>query len=485
MKEFITSLLGMSKAALVDLLTQKSLLIDKVSTELGDSGDGNLIKSLNGTPEEKAKQFTTLNDEAEAIEAELNNRKSREETQKKNAERLAVMGGSTVAKNANDTTVKTENKDSIYQKAFKIPAKARIQHSKVCKNDEEAYALGMWFISTYGAKTNSGDTRKALEWVGEHLNMKALSEGTNEAGGALVPYEFIPQLIDIKDQYGVYGRNMNKVPMNRDVAKIPRVLTHNSAYWDTESGTVTESAPAFNTIDLVAKKLSAWLAIPMELIEDSAIALGDWIMQDMAWKFAQAEDEAAFIGNGTGTYGNVTGFSSSLLNLSGTIANIAGVTVAAGNLFSEVVMNDLMSFIGSLHTMAVPRGKIYCSNRVFWGVFNRLTYAQGGVTALETVAGVTRYLFQGIPVEMTQAMPSADANSQIMALYGDVNLSSKMGDRRSFNIATSDQVYFLKDQLVIRANERLDINVHDVGNASATASLRVAGPMVGLISAAA
>jgi hypothetical protein len=38
--------------------------------------------------------------------------------------------------------------------------------------------------------------------------------------------------------------------------------------------------------------------------------------------------------------------------------------------------------------------------------------------------------------------------------------------------------------LTLRGTQRYDINVHDVGNASATASLRQPGPIVGLITAA-
>jgi hypothetical protein len=42
---------------------------------------------------------------------------------------------------------------------------------------------------------------------------------------------------------------------------------------------------------------------------------------------------------------------------------------------------------------------------------------------------------------------------------------------------------FTTDTIYVKANEYVDIVVHDVGNYSATAADRVAGPIVGLITA--
>jgi HK97 family phage major capsid protein len=61
------------------------------------------------------------------------------------------------------------------------------------------------------------------------------------------------------------------------------------------------------------------------------------------------------------------------------------------------------------------------------------------------------------------------------------------GDRRGVTVDMTDSNDddFENNLISIRGTERFDINVHDVGNASATASQREAGPIVGLITAAA
>jgi HK97 family phage major capsid protein len=81
-------------------------------------------------------------------------------------------------------------------------------------------------------------------------------------------------------------------------------------------------------------------------------------------------------------------------------------------------------------------------------------------------------------------MPKSPAVSQVCALLGDLSLAASFGSRRDTNIAVSEHSRFANDEIEIKGTERFDINVHDVGNASATAGSRVEGPIVGLITAA-
>jgi HK97 family phage major capsid protein len=116
----------------------------------------------------------------------------------------------------------------------------------------------------------------------------------------------------------------------------------------------------------------------------------------------------------------------------------------------------------------------------------RLELAAGGVTAMEIANGDRRPrpLFLGYPVNFTQVMPRTEANSQVCALLGDLSMGSVMGDRRQRTLFTDPYSLANYDQIQVRGTERVDINIHDVGNASATAGLRQPGPIVGLITAA-
>jgi HK97 family phage major capsid protein len=45
-------------------------------------------------------------------------------------------------------------------------------------------------------------------------------------------------------------------------------------------------------------------------------------------------------------------------------------------------------------------------------------------------------------------------------------MAATFGERRGIRIKTSDQRYFEYDQLGIQGTERIDINIHDVGDTS-------------------
>ncbi|HMS10339.1 MAG TPA: phage major capsid protein, partial [Pyrinomonadaceae bacterium] len=100
-----------------------------------------------------------------------------------------------------------------------------------------------------------------------------------------------------------------------------------------------------------------------------------------------------------------------------------------------------------------------------------------GVTATE-IEDARNRRFLGYPVVFSQVMPSTEANSQVCAVFGDLSLGARLGDRRAFTTAIDDSILFRKDALLFRATARFDINVrYGVGDTTK------AGPIVGLITA--
>jgi HK97 family phage major capsid protein len=129
--------------------------------------------------------------------------------------------------------------------------------------------------------------------------------------------------------------------------------------------------------------------------------------------------------------------------------------------------------------------KWYCTSEFWATVLQRLALAAGGVTHAE-MEGELRPVFLGKPVELVEVMPHVEANDDIPLLYGNIAQAATFGDRRGVTVKTTDSndTDFESDLEATKATERFDINVHDVGNASATASLRKAGPVVALLTAA-
>jgi HK97 family phage major capsid protein len=165
--------------------------------------------------------------------------------------------------------------------------------------------------------------------------------------------------------------------------------------------------------------------------------------------------------------------------------------VASGNAWSEIVKTDLTALMARLPAYAHARGpRWFCSSAFYFSVMERLIDEAGGNSRVDVVNGKATYYYKGLPVELTQVLPSVESNSSIPLYLGVPELAGMFGDRRGITIAQSDEAVidgeslFEQDEAAIKATERFDINWHDLGNASATAASRVAGPMVGLILAA-
>lgn len=315
-------------------------------------------------------------------------------------------------------------------------------------------------------------------------------EGDMSTGGVFVVEEIDPDFIRLVEEYGVARRTARLVRMTSDTKKRRRRTGGNTAYFVSEGGTGTHTKATFDWINLVAKDVQVITTLTEDLNEDAVLSIADILIEEIAHAVVKLEDDCAFNGDGTSTYGGIQGILTKIKGLSGTIANIAGLTVATGNLFSGVLMGDLETVTGNLPTFGDnARTRWFCHKVVWAAVIMRLQNAAGGVKAVELEEG-RRPMLLGYPIEFVQIMPKADANSQILLLLGDMFGAADFGDRRQTTIgfsrdATVDSVnMFESGQIAIKGTSRFDFVAHDVGNASGTASLRQAGPIVGLISAA-
>lgn len=351
------------------------------------------------------------------------------------------------------------------------------------KHLERAYRTGMFLLAVLGG------SHKARTFCEEKGLIRAHSGELNSTGGVLVPDEFDQTIIDLRIQYGVFRRNANVSVMSSDTKVQPRRTGGLTPYFTGGGDAATESTKNWDSITLVAKKLSVLTKYENELSEDAVINIADDLASEIAYAFSKKEDECGFNGDGSSTYGGMIGVRSKLLGLSATRANISGLKVAATghNLWSEIDLADVQGVVAILPQFARMSGNVkwYCSHEFYATVLMRLAQAVGGVTATEIQNGFGPSFF-GVPVEIVEVMPHTEANDQVCLLYGNLAQAATLGDRRGTTIAMSDSdgTDFAKGIMAIRGDTRFDINVHDVGNATATAADRAPGPIVGLLTAA-
>jgi len=350
---------------------------------------------------------------------------------------------------------------------------------------EDAYVAGL-FVQALCKNANAESI--LAKRYGMNIKMDSVN---NSAGAVFAPTQLYSGVIVNQEKYGKYRANVNPWPMDSDKLDVPRHVSDATVYHVTDGATITESDIATDSVELVTKTLASLIPVSNKLLsitnQGGIIRLGDFIAESFGRALAKAEDLSGFIGDGTSTYFGFTGLVNSLKNLGGTYANTAGLQVATGTGYgtnwASVTVADIAALIGRLPEYALGGAKFYCSQAFYGQVLLRLKVAGGGNTIPTLGAGGLQYDFLGFPVVITQVMPSASAVNQVALLFGDLQRSSKMGQQQSMQIATSTEYGFATNETYFRAIEDIAIVNHDVGNYSATAASRIAGPMCGLITA--
>jgi HK97 family phage major capsid protein len=354
---------------------------------------------------------------------------------------------------------------------------------KNLENSQQAYRFGKFLQGVRGNRT-------AIQWCrdnGFSLERdleRTHSESDNESGGIFVPQEFSERLIVLRENHGQVRQYGYTETMTSNTKVVHRQKGGLRAYPAGAKGTsrkVATSQMSWDGIELIARKWKVTTKLEDELSDDSSISIADKFAGESAYAFALAEDDAFFNGDGTSTYHGVVGLRAALRKVSGTIGNIKGLVVATGNLFSEFTLADFIKVVAALPQYGDnPNTAWYCHRTFFWNTIVPLLIEAGGTT-MKDIENAPTKMFLSYPVRINQTMPRTDANSQIPILLGDISLSSTFGDRLGQQVKQTDtnDDDWDNDLLSMKAIERFDVNHHDVGSTSE------AGPVVGLISAAA
>lgn len=381
------------------------------------------------------------------------------------AHKLALASGKST------TVGKTDEKEAK-EDVIKFPtltkrlAAFKGEHSKL-----DAYKSGQFLLATLG------NNAKARQWCDEHgVQCLAQSEGINTAGGYLVPDEMSAGIIDLREEYGVFRREARVLSMSGDSIYVNRRVSGLTAYWVGEGTAITDSSKVFDQVQMTAKKLGALTYWSSEVNEDALINWADDLSKEMAYAFALKEDQCGFLGDGTSTYAGIHGIATKINAASGVTYAGSIVTAATGNTaFSTLDLDDFEKVVGELPQFAGINAKWYVSKPGFANSMMRLAYAGGGTTKGD-VAGGYGLSFLGYPVVVSQVLNStlSAQTDTIVALFGDLRMAATLADRRGISVQMSDQVRFTQDQMAIKATERFDILVHELGDATN------AGPIIAL-----
>jgi HK97 family phage major capsid protein len=353
-------------------------------------------------------------------------------------------------------------------KAVRIEAVRDGRTLKAFRSHEDAYRVGKWLQATF-----AGDA-DARRWCQDHgVEARTMVGGVNSAGGFAVPEELSQVVLRNVESYGVAPTALQNFAMSSDVLSIPKRVAGVTGSWMGENAEFSYSDMTGTQVQLVAQKFGVATKVSNELFADG-VGVADLIATEHALAVARALDEAAFIGDGTSTYGGHHGVAVKIDNGSFT-ASV--VTADGGNTgFETLDKEDFLRVMAKAPRYSLPGARWYISPAGYHASMQRLDLAQGGSVSVAQGFGLT---FLGYPVVLVHPMNStlgADSG-KIKCLFGDLAMAGALGLRQGYQLRVSQERFVELDQTLVSGVVRATATFHSLGTASEV------GPVIALKSA--
>ena len=341
----------------------------------------------------------------------------------------------------------------------KLPARVARQKSEYFSSSFQSDGVSQWMAGVMG-------NRRSQQWATENGfgYTNAMSEGTDSAGGFAVPDPLSATIIDLMESYGVVRRFADPFTMSSDTQAIPKLSSDTTVYYPAEGAAITASDLTLAQVSHTARKYAQLTIMSTELAEDAVINMADRVARSMARQFAKAEDTNAFLGDGTSTYGSITGVDNALA--AGATVTSSGATIAA------TALSDFEDMIARTRDDAAAQEAFFMSKYTYHTAVVPALRALGG-TDIRQIEDTTQGSLYGYPVIFTAVLPSDSTatTGDMIAVFGDLSLACSMGVRREVTMRTLNELYAANDQIGVVATLRSDFVCHDVGTASVAGAL--------------
>jgi HK97 family phage major capsid protein len=305
------------------------------------------------------------------------------------------------------------------------------------------------------------------------------TEGTNSAGGYLVPQEFYSDVILALEDYGFARKYCSTIQMRTNVLNVSTLSGKPSVAWTSENGTISASKATFGRLTLTAQKLAAIYPISNELLQDANVDVYKTILQIFVEVFGQEEDTQVFRGTGTP-------FTGILTTAGVTTTYLGGSSSSTKTSFTDITLDDLINLVQSLgpaqqrgaalfieqNTLTDLLKKKDSQSRYLWDLAQSNDPGIRGTNGL----GGTGLTFRGYPVVslpngvMIDGYDTSTHPSTPFAAFGNLRTAGCwLGTHGGFEMrvshdATADGVNaFTNDLQMLRLTERIAFGVGQPG----------------------
>lgn len=268
----------------------------------------------------------------------------------------------------------------------------------------------------------------------------ALEVGEDSEGGYLVPDEYENTIIDKLNEFNIMRSIAYEFPTASGDRKIPVVVSHGTASWVDEEGSIPESDDTFGQVLISAYKLSTLIKVSSELINDSVFSIDNYIAKEFARRMGYAEEEAFITGDGTG---KPTGIFAS------TGGGEVGVTTTSS---TAITFDELYDLYYSLRG-AYRKNSTWVMNDSTVKAIRKLKDANGQYL-WQPAESVTPDTLIGKPI-LTSTYAPEIASSKTPIAFGDFSYYW-IADRQGSTLQRLNELYATKGQIGFIATKRVD-----------------------------
>lgn len=272
-----------------------------------------------------------------------------------------------------------------------------------------------------------------------------------------LPTIYMPQVIELVYAYGQFRQYSTVFPLGAGTVNLPQLKTGEDDFtFYNASGAITEKKVSAQNVTFTAKKCGGIVRIPTEIEEDTFIALGQFIARYISRRFAALEDKCGFIGDGSATYGTITGVGPYCLANPTYLIKLANGKTAS----DDSTIKDWRAIRAKVNPQVLRsgRGAYYC-NSTCEGLLTSFNTIGQPLVYIPSMNGADAKL-DGFPVRFTGVHPAHNpgvANAAaVLTNFGDLSYWY-LGERGQPRVETSREVYFASDEIGMRALERIDI----------------------------
>jgi HK97 family phage major capsid protein len=303
-------------------------------------------------------------------------------------------------------------------------------------------------------------TQRALEFLDNRfhddvvtraLREKALDYSVVAEGGALIPQDFMAEMIELlRSTVVVRAAGPMTVQMPMGNLTIPRLAGGGSAVYQGELDDISVTQETFDDLDLIAKKLTAMVPVSNDLIRRAPIGVESIVRDDLAQAIAHRED-VTFI-RGDGTNKGPVGWRSLVLAQNLLVVPLLGVTPPAGA--------DLNAVVSTLASMKVAlQNGMSRMLRPAWFmapiIKEYIATRRDSVGSFYYKDELSRNQLEGYPVYVSQQIPTNLGTGNGSELYLVDMADTIIGDTMNSMIDASDvAAYYGTDGKVVSTFQR-------------------------------